>query len=593
MKHNLITSIILSSTIIACTNISAQTTVTEKKHSIELVEAGRYQSNIFDQSAAEIVTFDKLTQQTFVVNAQSGKIDVLNSKNIDLPTLANSLNIKADIKKHLNSDAGVANSVDVYDGLLAVAIEAKTKTESGWVAFYSTTDLSFLSAYQVGALPDMLTFTPDGKQLVVALEAEPSVGDYAIDPDGEIAILDIHWQDKKLSTKVTRLGFTDFNQNGSRHNELSKDLLLNGYQSSVSQDLEPEYIAINQDSSKAYVALQENNAIAVVDLKTKKIDRILSLGFKDHLAKGNEIDGNDKDKQALLKSEALLGMYQPDTISTVRLNGIDYLLTANEGDDRSDWVSELSQAECEQGHFYYHLEDNNCADDIKLTDAFSSQVYSPKATSAILDLSNFKKGGAQQSTVNRVKFSHSLTTKHGDLDGDGKIDRLLTFGGRSFSIWDMKSLTMVFDSGSDFERITAEKYGKDFNQTHNKLKGEDRSAKKGPEPEALTTGVINGKTYAFIGLERMGGIMVYDISKPSQAKFVQYLNSRDMSVNPKDNKQKNADGVKTYQVDAGDLGPEGFKFVSAKDSPSGTPILIVGNEVSGTTRFYRINTLVK
>ena len=157
----------------------------------------------------------------------------------------------------------------------------------------------------------------------------------------------------------------------------------------------------------------------------------------------------------------------------------------------------------------------------------------------------------------------------------------------------MKSLTMVFDSGNDFERITAEKYGKNFNQTHNKLKAEDRSAKKGPEPEALTTGIIDGKTYAFIGLERMGGIMVYDISEPSQAKFVQYLNSRDMSINPKDNKQKNADGIKTYQIDAGDLGPEGFKFVSAKDSPSGTPILIVGNEVSGTTRFYRINTLVK
>ena len=593
MKHNLITSIILSSTIFSCSNISAQTTKQDQLSDINLVEAGRYQSNIFDQSAAEIVTFDKLTQQTFVVNAQSGKIDVLNTNNIDAPTLANKLNIKADIKQYLNEEAGAANSVDVYNGLLAVAIEAKNKTESGWVAFYDTSDLRFISAHYVGALPDMLTFTPNGKQLVIVLEGEPSIGNYAIDPEGEIAILDIHWQDKKLSTKVVRLGFTNFNQGGSRHNELPKDLLLNGYQASVAEDIEPEYIAINSDSSKAYIALQENNAIAVVDLKTKKIEHIMSLGFKDHLAKGNEIDGNDKDKQALLKNEALLGMYQPDTIATAQINGIDYLLTANEGDDRSDWVSELSQAECERGHFYYHLEDNNCADDIKLKEALSSKTYSPKSMSATLDLSHFKEGGSQQSTVNRIKFSHSLTAKHGDLDGDGKIDRLLTFGGRSFSIWDITNSKMIFDSGSDFERITAEKYGKNFNQTHNKLKGEDRSAKKGPEPEALTTGVINGKTYAFIGLERMGGIMVYDISEPSQAQFVQYLNSRDMSVNPKDNKQKNADGVKTYQVDAGDLGPEGFKFVSAKDSPSGTPILIVGNEVSGTTRFYRINTTVK
>ncbi|WP_160061142.1 choice-of-anchor I family protein [Psychromonas sp. L1A2] len=593
MKHNLITSMILSSTIFSCSTISAQATKQDQLSNIKLVEAGRYQSNIFDQSAAEIVAFDKLTQQTFVVNAQSGKIDVLNSNNIDSPTLANSLNIKADIKQHLNEEAGAANSVDVYNGLLAVAIEAKNKTDTGWVAFYDTSDLHFLSAHYVGALPDMLTFTPNGKQLVIALEGEPSVGNYAVDPEGEIAILDIRWQNKQLSTNVTHLNFTDFNEGGSRHNELPKNILLNGYQASVAKDIEPEYIAINQDSSKAYVALQENNAIAVVDLANKKIERIMSLGFKDHLIKGNEIDGNDKDKQALLKNEALLGMYQPDTVATVKINDIDYLLTANEGDDRSDWVTELSQNECEQGHFYYHLEDKNCADDLKLKNAFSSDIYLPKSTSATLDLSNFKQGGPQQSTVDRIKFSHSLTKKHGDLDGDGKIDRLLTFGGRSFSIWNMSNLKMVFDSGSDFERITAEKYGKDFNQTHNKLKAEDRSAKKGPEPEALTTGVIDGKTYAFIGLERMGGIMVYNISQPSNAQFVQYLNSRDMSVNPKDNKQKNTDGIKTYQVDAGDLGPEGFKFVSAKDSHSGTPILIVGNEVSGTTRFYRINTQVK
>ena len=587
MKLNLLTSIILSSTLIGCANTPSETSA--NKQIIELVEAGRYQSNIFDQSAAEILTFDKLTQQTFVVNAQSGKIDILNSKNVDHPTFVSSLDIKSDIKKQFNSEAGAANSVDVYNGLLAVAIAAKTKTDAGWVAFYDTSDLRFISAHYVGALPDMLTFTPNGKQLVIALEGEPSVGNSAVDPEGEIAILDINWQDKKLSTKVTRLTFTDFNKGRSRHHQLPKDVLLNGYQATVSQDIEPEYIAINSDSSKAYVALQENNAIAIIDLAAKSIERIMALGFKDHLLKGNEIDGNDKDKQALLKSEALLGMYQPDSIAITRINGIDYLITANEGDDRSDWVTELSQAECEQGHFYYHLKDNSCADDLKLKDAFSSHVYSPQISSATLDLSNFNKSGPLQSTVNRIKFSHSLTIKHGDLDGDGKIDRLLTFGGRSFSIWDINNSTMVFDSGSDFERITAQKYGKNFNQSHNKLKAEDRSAKKGPEPEALTTGTINGRTYAFIGLERIGGVMVYDISLPNNAQFVQYLNHRDMSVNPKDNKQKNADGINTYQIDAGDLGPEGFKFVSAKDSPSGTPILIVGNEVSGTTRFYRIN----
>ncbi|WP_413694250.1 choice-of-anchor I family protein [Psychromonas sp. KJ10-2] len=538
-----------------------------------------------------MVSFDKKTQQTFVVNAQSGQIDVINSQDIDRPLLAKHLNVKADIKQHLKAQAGAANSVAVYDGLLAVAIEAKNKTDKGWVAFYNTQDLSFISAQVLGALPDMVTFTPNGKQLLVALEGEPSEKNYAIDPEGEVAIIDIDWHNQGLITTTQLLNFSAFNRGASRHNTLPQGVLFNGYQATVSQDLEPEYIAVNEDSTKAYIALQENNAIAIIDLKQKRIERIVALGLKDHLLAGNELDGNDKDKKALLTNQALLGMYQPDSIATARINGIDYLLTANEGDDRSDWVSGLSQAECEQGHLYYHLEDQSCADDIKLKDAFSSDVYQPKLSSSQLDLTHFAKGGSLANTVNRIKFSHSMTLKYGDLDGDGKVDRLLTFGGRSFSIWDMDSNTMVFDSGSDFERITAEKYGNQFNQSHSKLKAEDRSAKKGPEPEALTVATINNKTYAFIGLERMGGIMVYDISQPNQAKFIQYLNSRDMSVDPKDNKKnKNEQGFATYQVDAGDLGPEGFKFVDAKASPTGTPILIVGNEVSGTTRFYRIES---
>tara|TARA_R110001583_G_scaffold112917_6_gene263169 strand:+ start:58322 stop:60082 length:1761 start_codon:yes stop_codon:yes gene_type:complete len=582
MKNNVITTIILSSVLSACS-----TTSNVEHSSIELTPQGRYHSNIFDQSAAEIVTYDKLSKQTFVVNAQSGKIDVINSQDINKPTLNTSLNIKADLKQRLNLDAGAANSVDVKNGLLAVAIEAQTKTDAGWVAFYNSQDLTFINAVYVGALPDMLTFTDNGKQLVVAIEGEPSDNNYAIDPEGEIAIIDIDWKQGQLNTEVTRLTFSDFNRGAKRHHELPKQLVLNGYNATVAQDIEPEYVAINNQSQQAYVSLQENNAIAIVDLKSKSIQKIMALGFKDHMQPGNEFDGNNKDKKVNIKNEPALGLYQPDSIATATIHHKDYLITANEGDDRSDWLIELPQMQCEMGNFYYNLEDKACADDLKLSDAFDSSVYNPQRNQ--LDLSNFNKGGQYQDAVQQVKFSHSATAQFGDTDGDGKIDRLMTFGGRSFSIWDMKTETLVFDSGSDFERITAEKYGKQFNQTHNKNKNEDRSDNKGPEPEAITTAVIDGQTYAFIGLERMGGIMVYNISNPSKASFVQYLNNRDLTVNPKDNKDSNGDGIKEYQVDAGDLGPEGFKFVSAKDSPTHHPILIVGNEVSGTTSFYNIN----
>lgn len=582
MKNNLITTIILSTALSACS-----TSKHTEHTSIELSPEGRYHSNIFDESAAEIVTYDKTTQQTFVVNAQSGKIDVLNSKDIQHPTLNTSLDIKSDLKKHLNVDAGAANSVDVKNGLLAIAIEAQNKTDAGWVAFYNSQNLSFINAVYVGALPDMLTFTENGKQLVVAIEGEPSNDNYAIDPEGEVAIIDIDWQQAQLSTMVTRITFDDFNLGAKRHNELPKQIVLNGYNATVAQDIEPEYIAINNKTHQAYVALQENNAIAIIDLKTKSIEKIMALGFKDHMLAGNGFDGNNKDKQANIKNEPAFGQYQPDSIAAVRIKHNDYLLTANEGDDRSDWLIEVPQMQCEMANFYYNQDDKACADDINLSDAFDKEVYNPQRNK--LDLSHFQKGGKYQDAVQQVKFSHSATQQFGDIDGDGKIDRLMTFGGRSFSIWDMKTETLVFDSGSDFERITAEKYGKQFNQSNSKLKNEDRSDNKGPEPEAITTGVIHGQTYAFIGLERMGGIMVYNITTPSQASFVQYLNNRNLNVDPKDNKDTNGDGIKEYQIDAGDLGPEGFKFVAAKDSPTHSPILIVGNEVSGTTSFYRID----
>ena len=592
MKLNILTSVILLASLTACTSSSLQTNIAENNQAIELVEQGRYHANIFNESAAEIVSYDKKTQRTFVVNAESGKVDVVRSTDIKKPTLLSSLNIRADIQKHFNKQAGAANSVDVFDGLLAVAIEAKTKTDAGWIAFYDTQNLTFVNAVNVGALPDMVTFTARGKYLLAAMEGEPSDKTYALDPVGEIAVIDINWQNNELNTVVTRLDFTEFNQGAARFNELPKQLILNGFQASVAQDLEPEYIAVNKSATKAYVSLQENNAIAVINLAEKRIEKIMALGFKDHLQAGNEFDGNDQDNKAMLKNEPALGMYQPDSIAVITLDGTDFVLTANEGDDRSDWVSNLGQAVCEAGNFYYHLQDQVCADDIKLKTIFNSDVYNPINKQNRLDFSHFQKNALYQDAVKNVNFSYSATKQFGDLNADGKIDRMLTFGGRSFSIWNMHTEKLVFDSGNDFERITAQKYGANFNQSHSKTKAENRSGKKGPEPEALTTGVVNGKTYAFIGLERMGGIMVYDISQPAQAQFVQYINNRDLTLDPKNNVQKNANGVKTYQIDAGDLGPESIRFVAAKDSPTNSPIIIVGNEVSGTTSFYRVDTLL-
>ena len=165
------------------------------RNTISLSLVGRYESGQFAQSAAEIVSYDPSTKQAFVVNALSGEIDVLDVSAVSTPTKTGSLKLANDIKNALASvtdvsQLGAANSVSVHNGIVAVAVESNPKTNNGYVAFYQASDKSFLSAVEVGALPDMLTFTPDGKQVVVANEGEPNDG-YNIDPEGSVSIINV------------------------------------------------------------------------------------------------------------------------------------------------------------------------------------------------------------------------------------------------------------------------------------------------------------------------------------------------------------------------------------------------------------------
>lgn len=546
---------------------------------ISLSQQGRYESGVFDESAAEIVTYDKSTQQTFVVNANSGKVDVLTSSDITNPSLSQSLNVKTDIDAAMTgANASAANSVDVYNGLLAVAMDADTKTDNGWIAFYKTSDLSFIKAVEVGALPDMVAFTPDGSQVVAAMEGEPN-DDYSVDPDGEVSIIDVTWDGTTLTTALTEVTFTDFNVGGSRNSELPSDLLLAGIgavsgNATVAADLEPEYVAISADSKKAYVALQENNGVAVIDLATKAVDKIFALGFKNHSIPGNELDASQKDG-VNIKNWPVMGMYMPDSIATMTFNGQTYFLTANEGDDRQDWLDNVTnQTTCENAGYHFDSSDN-------CIDAFTAKDYYSADNVTLVDAEgnnvNATNGGfGEDNELRRLKFSYHTTAA---MNGGTEFTKLYAYGGRSFSIYNASTGEQVFDSGSQFEVKTANKYGEHFNNDNAENTGDDRSDNKGPEPEALTVGTINGHTYAFIGLERMGGIMVYDVSNPSSPAFVEYISNRDVTV---DNTTLEAGG-------AGDLGPEGLKFVAAEDSPSGKPMLIVGSEVSGTTTFYNID----
>lgn len=289
------------------------------------------------------------SKRIFVVNAISGKVDMLdaslltNATKASEPLALNNLDKlgELDVAKDVGlSFMGSVNSVSISGNLLAAAIErgdtAGNKTQSnGFVAFYQLNGIEaplFISAVEVGALPDNVVFSPDGKTVLVANEGEPSQ-DYSIDPDGSVAIIAI--VDGKPAATATLVTFTEFNQGNARYNEITKDIKINGPMATVAQDLEPEYISISPDNSHAFVSLQENNAIAVIDIAKAKVDKILPLGLKDYGLGVNIIDGSDKDDLVNLQAYAgVYGMYQPDTIASYRWNKTDFIITANEGDSR-------------------------------------------------------------------------------------------------------------------------------------------------------------------------------------------------------------------------------------------------------------------
>jgi len=489
---------------------------------LELVHAGTYASGIFNESAAEIVAYDKDGKAVYVVNAKNNMIDVLDVSDVAKPTLKGSFDFS-------NYGAGV-NSVAYHDGMIAVAVEAKPKQNPGNVVVIDREGKP-LGVFQAGALPDMVTFTPDGKYILCANEGEPNDA-YDNDPEGSVTVIDISGGIKNaVNRKAT---FTSFN--GSKQLLQDKGVRISHPGSTVAQDVEPEYIAVSADSKTAFVALQENNALAVVDIASAKVVAINGLGLKDW--SGLVMDASDKDGAINMKSWPVLSAYMPDGISAFTIGGKTYIATANEGDSR------------EYGDY---------SDEVRLA-------------KAKLDGSAFSNAAELQDkkALGRLKTIPDLS----DTDGDGDYDRIVAFGGRSFSIWDENG-KLVFDSGDDFEKVLSEKYPEYFNTTNDEHAFDDRSDDKGAEPESAEIGVIDGRTYVFVGLERMGGVMVYDVTDPANARFVTYRLDRDFSGDPKEGK-------------GGDLGPEGVKFVPAAKSHTGEDLLIVGNEVSGTTTIYVI-----
>ena len=664
------------------------TTCALAQNLVQLSLEGRYHSGVFDEGALEIAAYDSASQRVFAVNGHAKTVDVF-----DLADPANPLKVDS---LDLSNFGDQANSVDFKAGVLAIAVEADEVDQKGRVVF-TDAQLNLLADVEVGVLPDMVTFTPDGTKVLTANEGEPD-DDYTVDPQGTISIIDISGGLSGLNAgKVTTLDFTAFDHNYpagvrnfgplprffedfsdtatalgnlivakpigsvswyyddfggdyfaeanafnsdtvtegwlitprqnltgidsayfsfysaknfsggnlevlisrdydvavhsnpakatwdtitaqfalspgsytdlfsgrySLHNYLGDsvsiafyytgapgggnaslwqidDIRLEGTQPRLSQNLEPEYVAVNAASTQAFVACQENNALAMIDLNGPRVSSLLPLGTKDWSTGKNKLDASNRSASVNLRNWPIQSFYMPDAIKAFEAGGRDYIVTANEGDAREyDAYDEESRVE----------------DEVLDPTAFPNRAHLQ-----------------MEDSLGRLKIS----TAQGDTDGDGDFDALYGYGGRSFSVWDAAG-NLVWDSGAEFAQEVFNAYPNNFNANNDDNSSfKSRSDDKGCEPEAVEIAMINGYRLAFIGLERMGGIMVYDLTNPNQPSFVSYFLPRDFSVAASDRA-------------AGDLGPEDLRFVSASQSPNGEPLLIAANEVSGTLAIYRI-----
>lgn len=575
--------------------------------SISLSQLGRYSTGEFLKSAAEIPAYDAASRRAFVVNALAGAVDVL-----DLSDPANPVHIGQIDATSILVGAEI-NSVAVHKGFVAVAIQAPVKTDNGRMAIYRASNLQLLGHVAVGAQPDMVTFTPDGKTVLVANEGEPS-DDYQTDPDGSVSLIDVR---NPAAPVVKTASFTAYN--GQEAALRSKGIRIFGPNASAAQDFEPEYIAVSADSKTAWVTLQENNAIAKIDIAGARVLDVFALGHKDHGIAGNELDASDTDASANIRTwPGVRGLYMPDSIAAYSAGGKAYLVTANEGDARAwgetnplYWGGDAGKGFVEEFRAKHLINKNGWAgragDDLppQLNAMAAGGLLNPTVFAhcgaipgdpkACRDDNNLGRltvtwtlGYRQDASGNPVKFN---TNGAEDPAGNRLMyDALYAFGARSFSIWDEDG-ALVWDSGAAIEQFVASddcKAGKlrnisckdYFNANHEAGNSRDnRSDNKGPEPEGLAVGKIGSKTFAFVGLERMGGILVYDITDPAAPVRMDYLNTREDWVNAPD----------TVLGTVGDLGPEGLTFVPAKESPNGKALLIVGNEVSGTTAIFEIN----
>ncbi|MCB0212061.1 MAG: choice-of-anchor I family protein, partial [Anaerolineae bacterium] len=451
---------------------------------------------------------------------EDGKLYAFIQSPIDNPDVANDANSKASI---VNRIVEFDTATGTTTGQYVYLIEGGASDKIGDAVSIGNGEMLVIerdSAVGAGALKKVFHISLDGATNVNDLD------DSIVGPGGTLESLDADGLAAAGIEPVKKV--------------LYVDLIAEGY---VAGD-KAEGLALIDENRIAVLNDNDFQLLGTFDVETGLLDDNPDpvqpvLGI---ITLNNVLDASNEDGMINLTSWPVKGMYMPDAVATFEANGQTYIISANEGDSRD----------------YDGFSEETTVGEVELDpDAFpnAEALQAPSAIGNLL-----------------------ITSTLGDTDGDGDYDELYAFGGRSFSIWDTNG-NLVYDSGSMIEQVTAAAFPDYFNATNDASDFDDRSDSKGPEPEGVTTGIIDGRTYAFIGLERMGGIVTVDVTDPTAPTFVDYINNRDFTGDAE-------------AGTAGDLAPEGIVFIAADDSPTGQPLLAVANEVSGSTTLYEITVAV-
>lgn len=478
-------------------------------------------------AGAEIPAFDPISDRAF---ASSGiGIQVVNLADPAAPVFINTitpstLGVPAIVSDDISSVA-VRKGSGSNPSVLAAAIINNPKTSAGHVVFLNASTGALMGHATVGVVPDHIAWTPDGSKLLVCNEGELSTPEVTIEaavPDaaqGSVSIIPV--DAAGLPGTVQTADFTAFDSQTAALKTAGVRIFDDGVPST---DFEPEYLAISPDGSKAMVTLQEANAVAVLDIASATFTSVAPLGKKNFSTLRADFSDADGMKNPRT-GQSVFGLYMPDAIAAYTSGGQTYYVTANEGDDRNDFIAPNETTTV-----------NNAGYDLDNT------VFPNEADVKL----NANLGKLTVSNVPGLR---------GDTDNDGDIDEILMYGARSFSILDASG-GIVFDSGDMIEMIVA--------SLHNSLFDDSRSDNKGPEPEGVAVATLGARTFAFVGLERSHLTLVFDVTNPLAPTYV------------------------TSLVRSGDLNPEGIVVVSEIDSPSGRPLVLVTNESSNTLSVFEL-----